>query len=356
MATTKELVERMLGDTVAALETLNICLGVRLGLYDALAEGPLDANGLAGKAGIHPRYAREWLEQQGVSGWLTAETGSGGDPYTRRFYLPDESYQVLVDRDSPSYMGALPLFFTSISGVLDQVAGAFRTGGGVPFSAYGADTRHGIGGLNRPMFLHSIGEWINALPGVPPRLAEAGAHVLDLGCGTGWSSIAIAEAFPATRVHGVDLDESSVTEARQNAASRGVSDRVTFTRGDAATFDPGPTRYDLACLFESLHDMADPIGVLRNVLHALTPDGSVLIGDERVADAYTAPGDLLERLNYAFSTLHCLPATRAEGAKVEAGTVLRPGTINAYAADAGYTFAEEAPIDHDFWRFYHLTA
>jgi SAM-dependent methyltransferase len=337
------------------METMDIHLGVRLGLYEALAGGPLDAHGLAAKADIHPRYAREWLEEQGSAGLLIPESG-GEDPYQRAFRLPDEVREVLLDEDGPFYLGALPEFITSIAGVIDRVADAYRTGEGVSFAAYGAGTRHGIGRLNRPMFLRSIADWVGALPDVPARLAEDGSHVLDLGCGTGWSSIAIAEAFPRTRVHGVDLDEASVAEARQNAEARGVADRVSFTRADAASFDPGDTRYDLACVFEALHDMADPVGVLRNVRRALVPAGSVLIGDERVADAYTAPGDLLERLNYAFSTLHCLPATRAEGAKVEAGTVLRSPTVGEYAEAAGYSSFKEAPIDHDLWRFYHLTA
>jgi len=356
MTTAEELVERMLTEAVAALETLGVCLGVRLGLYEALAGGPLDAHGLAEKAGVHPRYAREWLEQQGSAGWLAVADEGAGGPYTRAFRLPDEVREVLIDQDSPFYAGTLPGFVASVAGVIDQVADAFRTGGGVPFSAYGAGTRHGIGRLNRPMFLHSIAGWIEALPAVSTRLAEEGAHVLDLGCGTGWSTIAIAEAFPAARVHGVDLDEASVIEARENAGTRGVADRVAFFHADAAAFDPGGTRYDLACLFESLHDMADPIRVLRSVRHVLAPGGSVLIGDERVADAYATPGGLLERLNYGFSTLHCLPATRAEGARVEAGTVLRSPTVGEYAATAGYASFEEASIDHDLWRFYHLTA
>ena len=358
MTTAEELVERMLTEAVAALETLNLCLGVRLGLYEALARGPLDAHGLAEAAGVHPRYAREWLEQQGSAGWLAVADEGAGDPYKRAFRLPDEAREVLLDQDSAFYAGTLPGFVASVAGVVDQVADAFRTGGGVPFSAYGAGTRHGIGRLNRPMFLRSIAGWIDALPGVRTRLAEDGdgAHVLDLGCGTGWSTIAVAEAFPSARVHGVDLDEASVIEARENAGSRGVADRVAFFHADAAAFDPGGSRYDLACVFESLHDMAAPVGVLRNVRRVLVPGGSVLIGDERVADAYATSGGLLERLNYGFSILHCLPATRAEGAKVEAGTVLRSPTVGEYAVAAGYASFKEAPIDHDLWRFYHLIA
>jgi hypothetical protein len=52
--------------------------------------------------------------------------------------------------------------------------------------------------------------------------------------------------------------------------------------------------------------------------------------------------------------LHCLPATRAEGAVEEAGTVLRPHVVRRYAERAGFTSVEVLPVDHDFWRFYRL--
>ena len=63
------------------------------------------------------------------------------------------------------------------------------------------------------------------MPDVASRLS-AGGQVLDLGCGTGWSSIAIAQAFPAVRVHGLDTDTASVDEARRHAAQAGVAERA----------------------------------------------------------------------------------------------------------------------------------
>ena len=52
------------------MELANVELGVRLGLYEALAgRGPVTAAELAGRARIAPRYAREWLEQQAVALW-----------------------------------------------------------------------------------------------------------------------------------------------------------------------------------------------------------------------------------------------------------------------------------------------
>lgn len=349
---TEEITERLMDDAVTAMETLTTALGVRLGLYRALSAGPADARALAKTTGVHPRYAREWLEQQAATGMITV-AADDTDPYARAFALPADAAEALLDTDSPFYAGALPDFVASIAEVLPLVADAFGTGGGVPYAAYGEGTRHGIGGLNRPAYRTGLAGWIAALPDIEARLTGGPGRVLDLGCGTGWSTIALAEAFPAARVHGIDLDEASIAEASGHAADAGLADRVTFGHGDAAKpAASGP--YDLICVFEALHDMADPVAVLRSARDLLAPGGAVLIGDEKVAAEFTAPGDLLERMNYAFSVLHCLPATRAEGAAVEAGTVLRPGTVRAYAREAGYRTCAELPIDHDLWRFYRL--
>jgi SAM-dependent methyltransferase len=349
--TADQLAERLVTDTIATMETLSVSLGISLGLYQALADGKADARQLAERAGIHPRYAREWLEQQAVAGILQAEDGHA-DPYGRIFTLPDPHREVLLDGDSPSYLGTLPGFTASMAGVLPEVAAAFRTGGGVAYEAYGDQTRHGIAGMNRPMFRTQLADWLATLPDVRQRLAAGPAHVLDLGCGAGASSIALAELFPQVRVHGVDLDAASVAEARDHAANAGLAGRVTFEQADAASLT-GTDRYQLVCLFEALHDIADPVAALRAARGLLAPGGAVLVGDERVAEQFSPGGDWVERLNYGFSVLHCLPATRAEGTAVEAGTVLRPDTVAEYASKAGLT-STVLPVEHDMWRFYRL--
>lgn len=346
-----QLAERLLTDAIAAMETLSVSLGISLGLYQALASGRTDARQLAERAGIHPRYAREWLEQQAVAGFLQAGDGHA-DPYARTFSLPEAHREVLLDTDSPSYLGTLPGAVASIGGILPELTTAFRTGGGVPYAAYGTPIRHAIAGMNRPMYRYQLAEWLAALPDIRDALAAGGAQVLDLGCGAGASSIALAEQFGGVRVHGVDLDAASVAEAREAAQAAGVADRVRFTQADAASVT-GPDRYQLVCVFEALHDMADPVAALRAARGLLAPGGAVLVGDERVAEEFSPEGDWVERLNYGFSVLHCLPATRAEGTAVEAGTVLRPGTVAEYATKAGLT-STVLPVEHDLWRFYRL--
>jgi hypothetical protein len=80
----------------------------------------------------------------------------------------------------------------------------------------------------------------------------------------------------------------------------------------------------------------------------------VLVADERVADAFTTPGEPIERFMYGWSVLHCLPATLAEHPVEATGTVPRAPTVARWAAAAGFTGFEVLPIDNPFWRFYRL--
>jgi 2-polyprenyl-3-methyl-5-hydroxy-6-metoxy-1,4-benzoquinol methylase len=172
--------------------------------------------------------------------------------------------------------------------------------------------------------------------------------------GGGWSAISLARAYPKIRVDGLDLDPSSIELARANlAATEVAADRVTFSVRDAA--DPGLAgQYDLATIFEAVHDFAQPVAVLRAVRGLLAPGGSLLVADEKVAERFTAPGDEVERFMYGFSFLLCLPNSLAEQESVGTGTVLRPEVLRRFATQAGYSRVDVLPIEADFWRFYRL--
>jgi hypothetical protein len=108
-------------------------------------------------------------------------------------------------------------------------------------------------------------------------------------------------------------------------------------------------------VFEALHDMGDPVSALRAARGVVADDGAVYVVDERVADTFTPDADEIERLQYGFSVLHCLPATLAEDPVIANGTVLRRPTVEAWAADAGFAGGvEPLPIDDVFWQHYRL--
>jgi 2-polyprenyl-3-methyl-5-hydroxy-6-metoxy-1,4-benzoquinol methylase len=175
-----------------------------------------------------------------------------------------------------------------------------------------------------------------------------------VACGEGHSSIAIARAYPKVRVDGIDLDEKSIEAARRHLTDSDVQDRVDFHLRDAA--DPQLAgRYDLVYIHEALHDMSYPVEALRACRALLADGGSVVVGDERVADAFAAPGDDIERFYYGFSVLHCLPVGMVGEGAAGTGTVMRTDTVRRYADEAGFGGFEVLPIENDFYRFYRLT-
>ncbi|GAC1610981.1 MAG: class I SAM-dependent methyltransferase [Mycobacteriales bacterium] len=354
LAARDALAERLLDACVGALDLLHMYLGDRLGLYRALAEkGPATSFELAERAGIHERYAREWLEQQAVAGFLTiAEESEDG---ARRFSLPPGHAEVLIDEVSLTFLAPLGEGLVGIAQTLPQVLEAFCSGGGVAFASYGSELRTFIARINRPMFVNLLAaEWFPRVPGLVECLtSESGARVADVGCGSGWSSIAIARGFPRVEVVGLDLDEASIGEARQNAIEAGVSDRVTFEVRDAA--DPRLAgSFDLVCAFETIHDMCDPTSALRAMRALRSPTGTVLVADERVADEYTVGVEAGERFQWGWSALHCLPSAMAEPPAAGIGTLMRTPILRQHAKAAGFTDVEVLPIDNDFWRFYRL--
>ena len=87
---------KLLGDFTPILVGTLAVVGDRLGLFAKLAEhGPLTDEAFAERAGIHPRYAREWLSAMACHGYVTY------DDTTKAFSLPPEHAFSLVDRDSP---------------------------------------------------------------------------------------------------------------------------------------------------------------------------------------------------------------------------------------------------------------
>lgn len=230
------LVGRLFQAFLGTADLLTLYVGDRLGLYRGLADGrPSTASELAARTGTHERYVREWLEQQADTGILEVANPEAA-PAARRYRLPPGHAEVLLDRASLSYLAFLGRFVAAVARPLPAVLEAFRTGAGVPWGDYGQDAREAQEEQNRPIFLNLlVAAWLPASPEVHARLqADPPARVADVACGAGWSSIAMARAYPRVQVDGFDTDEPTIAVARSNATEAGVADRVRFHVRDAA--------------------------------------------------------------------------------------------------------------------------
>ena len=228
---------------LATMELANVELGVRLGLYEALAGAGAVT---VGRARLARGDRRALRPASGSSSRRSAGVVEVDDvtqpPDERRFTLPNAHAHVLTDDDSEACMkpcaAVVPL---ARPGDRIMVEGAFRTGTGVAFGDFDAPRHAGRvhpSGVREPP--HA------ALASRPARRSGASCHrgervrIAEVGCGEGLAAITIARTYPNAEIDGYDLDEASIAVARDKAADAGVGDRVRFEVRDAA--DPGNRR------------------------------------------------------------------------------------------------------------------
>lgn len=298
-------VGQMLQDLGGATSVALVRLGVRFGFYTTLAEkGPMGSQDLAEACSVDERYAREWLAQQAASGYIEY------DPSSARFTLPPEQAMVFANEDSPVYL--VPGFELAAAciGNHDLVANAFLTGKGVDWGELGGCVFCAVGRFFRAGYLnHLVQEWLPALDGVVEKL-ERGAKVADLGCGHGFSTLLMAEAFPNSKFFGFDFHAGSIEKANAHAHEHPEVDNARFEVATGKDF-PGDD-YDLVTCFDCLHDMGDPAGCATHVHQALNDDGTWMVVEPNAGDKLEDNLNPVGRLYYAGSTMICIPTSLAQ--------------------------------------------
>jgi 2-polyprenyl-3-methyl-5-hydroxy-6-metoxy-1,4-benzoquinol methylase len=295
-------VGKMLGDLGGAMSVPTVRIGIRLGLFDALAQGPATSAELAQRTGLAERYVREWAMAQACSGYL------GLDADTDAFSLSPEAAMVFSVKDSPVYLAGA---FDLVAAMIDaepKVEEAFRTGAGVGWGESGGCLFCAVGAFFRPGYVNNIVQsWIPALDGVESKLAKGG-RVADIGCGVGFSTLLMAKAFPQAEFIGYDFHEPSIEDARRHASDHGLAGRVRFEVARAK--DISESEFDLITAFDCLHDMGDPEGCARHLRKCLKAGGAWLICEPIAADrASDNVGSPVSRLYYNASTMICVPTS-----------------------------------------------
>ncbi|WP_042406136.1 class I SAM-dependent methyltransferase [Streptacidiphilus carbonis] len=336
-----EFLGQVVTDAGAAVAGLCTSLGDRLGLYTAMAgAGPLTSAQLAEKTGLVERYVTEWLAAQ-VAGQYVRYIADE-DAYL----LPDENAAVLADPTAPTYAAGFLTMMQALYGSEDALMEAFRTGEGVGWEEHSAALFAGTAKFFRPGYSGAlVSEWLPAMNGTVGKL-ERGAEVADIGCGYGYSTMLMAQAYPESHFHGFDFHQPSIEAARKIAEEQGVSDRVRFDVATAQDF-PGDG-YDLITFFDCLHDMGDPGSALTHAQQSLAEDGSCMIVEPNVSADVQENINPIGRAVVSASVAVCLPAALAQHGPQSMGNHAGEAALRDLADDAGlhhWRLAAESPVN-----------
>jgi C-methyltransferase len=313
-----------------------IVAGLELGLFAALAEGPLDGAAVAARVGAAAHGVRVLLNALVVSGLLVREGAAYAlTPGARAHLVPG----------APGYLGevvpvlAEPRMWGDFRGLADTL----RRGGEAP------DPEADAGGhpFWQTFARHSVSlasTSANALANhIAPWFAERPAvRLLDVACGAGVYGLTLAQRFGQTEATLLDWPHV-LSEVRPRAEQRGVAHRVRYLEGDLRHLDFGGP-YDLVLLSNIMHhfDRASNVALARRAAAALAPGGRLVV--QAIVDDENSHASAMFSL--MMLTLHhrgeVYPADAYAGIIVEAG-FQAPSTLAGYSSEPTRFFIADWP-------------
>jgi len=347
-AKVENFLKKVGSDTSGLAVTLMAALGDRLGLYKDLAENsPTLISDFAKRTRIHQHYAKEWLSCMTSAGYLTY------NPVSQLFTLPPEHRPVLSQEEGPFFIGGTHQMILGMLPVVEQLENAFRTGKGIPMTAYGANTWKGMErdmiGIYKAKLLQ---EWIPAMPDVR-KMLEKGVQVADIGCGTGRLLILLAQAFPKSRYVGIDIFPPLIKQAKRYAHTAGVTDLVSYQAFDA--LKGLPQRYDLITTFDMIHE-TNPQMMLQAIREGLRPGGRYVCLDVKCAQALEDNINPPAALRYGFSLLFCMSIALANGGTAQGTMGLPAEKMKRMCLEAGFSSVRLVPLEKSNHNLYEVRA
>lgn len=329
-----ELVGKVIGDVAGALSLYMAYLGDQAGVFRALdGAARLTCDQLAAKTGLNPKYLHEWLGSVAAAGYVTFH------PEDETFSLTPEQALVFAREGQPACMqGFIQAIVSQYEGH-EKATETFKSGKGRPWGDHSQCLFCGTDRFFRPGYqAHLVGSWIPALSGVEDKLM-AGAKIADIGCGHGSSTVLMAQAYPNSTIHGIDSHAPSIEEAKRKAQAAGVTN-VHFQVATAQGF--AGEGYDLACIFDALHDMGDPVGAARHIREALAPGGTLMLVEPLAGDTMAENMHPLGQIFYAFSTTVCTPNSLSQDVALGLGAQAGEKRLAEVCREAGFTDVRRA--------------
>jgi 2-polyprenyl-3-methyl-5-hydroxy-6-metoxy-1,4-benzoquinol methylase len=331
-----------------AAMVLSCSIGHRTGLFDAIPQDrfALPAE-IAERAGLDPRYVREWLGAMATGGVVEVDSED-------RFRLPPERAAFLTRAAGDTNLAVFAQYVPLLGAVEDDIVACFRNGGGVPYERF--PRFHEVMAEDSAMTVLSAleGAILPLVPGLVDRMEE-GIRALDVGCGRGRAVLSMAERFPRSEFIGFDLSEDAIGWARSEAARRGLSN-ARFEVRDASDLDrtAEPDAFDLVTTFDAVHDQAEPRAVLRGIARTLRTDGVYLMQDIHAhSDVHRNLEHPLGPFLYTISTMHCTTVSLAQGGE-GLGTMWGRERAQELLREAGFREIAIHRLEHDIQNDYYV--
>ncbi len=337
---------KMVGVMNGASLAFMISIGHRTELFDKMANmAPSTSEEIAASTGLNERYIREWLGAMLAGGIVDY------DPATKKYALPAEHAMSITRAAGPGNLAAFAQFFSEMGNVESGVVGAFKNGGGVPYSQFPRFQelmREESAGVFDATLIAST---LPLVPGLIERL-QSGIDVADVGCGAGHAINLMAQAFPKSRFTGYDFSDEGVARGRAEAKELGLTN-AAFEVKDAATLD-GSKLFDFITTFDSIHDQAKPRRVLKGVHDALKPGGTYLCVDIAASsDVHDNKDHPLGAFLYTISTMHCMTVSLALGGE-GLGTAWGEQMARELMAEAGFRDISVKQVEGDILNNYYI--
>lgn len=323
-------------------------VGHRTGLFDTMAGlGPATSKEIARRANLSERYVREWLGAM-VCGRVIDHDGQSGT-----YVLPD-AHAARLTRGAEANMAVVAQFFSVLGSVEDDIVACFHKGGGVPYDRFRRFHEVMAEESGQTVLPALEGAILPLVPGLTAQL-ERGIRVLDLGCGRGRAMLQLAEAFPNSAFHGIDLSEEAVAWARAQADERGLGN-VTFAAQDLSDFDTcaPPGHYDLVTTFDAVHDQAKPARMLKGIRRALADGGVYIAQDIKGSSRHDQNLDTpLAPFFYTISCMHCMTVSLAQGGD-GLGAMWGRELAEQMFREAGFSRVDVHELEHDIQNYYYV--
>lgn len=282
----RPLVETQMAFTLARL----VMVATKLGIFDALAPGPLDAGALASRLGTHPTGTAKLLFALAGAGYIEEQDDGYRLTAMSRKWLVSDSKSSIADK----------LLFQFLEwDWMESAEDYVRTG--APIELHGsAMSPEGWDLYQRGMRAMAgafSGEAVRRMP-VPSKPTR----MLDIGGSHGYYSVALCRKHAGLRAEVLDLPEA-VEKAAPILAAEGMGDTVVHVAGDALSRDLGADRYDLVLVSQLVHHFSDQQNheLAAKIAAALKPGGVYAVLDEFRPQTPKEGGQLGSLLEFYFA-------------------------------------------------------